>query len=122
MSVIESQDDLLELLFRAGEARTYEPGETIFAEGDEGDAVYVLRRGTVAIEVGGREVERLDERGIFGEMALIDAKPRSGTATAVTQAELARIEPRRFWFLVQETPYFARVVMRTMAQRLRRAG
>jgi CRP/FNR family cyclic AMP-dependent transcriptional regulator len=121
LGTIESQDDLLELLLRAGEVRTYTAGETIFNEGDEPDAVYVLGKGTVAISIGGTEVERLEGRGIFGEMALIESKPRSGTALAATDCELALVEARRFWFLVQETPFFARLVMRVMAQRLRRA-
>ena len=33
---------------------------------------------------------------------------------------LVGIDKRRFWFLVQETPYFAEIVMRVMANRLRR--
>jgi CRP-like cAMP-binding protein len=120
LTTIESHDDLLDLLFRAGEQRAFAAGDTIFEAGDDGDCVYVLGRGVVAIDVGGREVERLEESGIFGEMALIEAQPRSGRARAVTDCELSAIDARRFWFLVQETPYFARIVMRTMAQRLRR--
>jgi CRP-like cAMP-binding protein len=57
---------------------------------------------------------------MFGEMALIDREPRSATAVAETDCELVVIDKRRFWFLVQETPYFAEIVMRVMADRLRR--
>ena len=57
---------------------------------------------------------------MFGEMALIDREPRSATAIAETDCELVVIDKRRFWFLVQETPYFAEIVMRVMADRLRR--
>jgi CRP-like cAMP-binding protein len=39
---------------------------------------------------------------------------------AETDCELVAIDKRRFWFLVQETPYFAEIVMRVMADRLRR--
>jgi CRP-like cAMP-binding protein len=53
-------------------------------------------------------------------MALIDLGPRSASAVAVTDCELVSIEKRRFWYLVQETPYFAETVMRVMAERLRR--
>ena len=58
--------------------------------------------------------------GLFGEMAVIDREPRSATAVTATDAELVAIDKRRFWFLVQETPYFAEIVMRTMAARIRR--
>ena len=120
MAAIESEPDLLDLLYRAGEATSYAPGDVIFEEGDEPDGMFVLTSGTVVIEVGGREVERLSDRGIFGEMALIEVKPRSGTARAETACELAKVDARRFWFLVQETPYFAEIVMKVMASRLRR--
>ena len=53
-------------------------------------------------------------------MELIDREPRSASAVAATGCELVSIEKRRFWFLVQETPYFAETVMRVMAERLRR--
>jgi CRP-like cAMP-binding protein len=39
---------------------------------------------------------------------------------AETDATVIGIDKRRFWFLVQETPYFAEIVMRVMAGRLRR--
>ena len=67
-----------------------------------------------------RQLEEVGPGTIFGEMALIDLGPRSASAVAVTDCELVSIEKRRFWFLVQETPYFAETVMRVMAERLRR--
>ena len=51
---------------------------------------------------------------------MIDREPRSATAVAETDCELVPIDKRRFWFLVQETPYFAEIVMRVMVDRLRR--
>jgi CRP-like cAMP-binding protein len=98
----------------------YAAGEVIFATGDKGDAMYVVRSGEVVIERGGQVMETLGPGGIFGEMALIDGSPRSATARAKADCVVAPINEKSFLFLVHETPFFAIAVMRTLAERLRR--
>lgn len=102
-----------------GESRTFAPGDNIFVEGDEGRSMYVVLEGTVRLSVTGRTLEKVVSGGIFGEMALIDAAPRSATATAVSACTLAPVGAERFKSLVQENPDFALDIMRVMAQRLR---
>ena len=53
-------------------------------------------------------------------MALIEDTPRSLSAVAATDGTVIEIPARHFWVLVHDTPYFAQLVMRVMAQRLRR--
>jgi CRP-like cAMP-binding protein len=111
-----------QLLANAGfPPATFGAGETIFAEGDKGDKMYVIRSGEVEIERDGKVVERLSPGGIFGEMALIDGSPRAAMARAKTACEVAPITEKTFLFLVHETPFFAIAVMRALANRLRRA-
>lgn len=100
---------------------TFNAGDVIFAAGDKGDKMYVVRIGEVEIERDGKLVETLSAGGIFGEMALIDGSPRAATARAKTACEVAPITEKTFLFLVHETPYFAIAVMRTLADRLRRS-
>ena len=67
-----------QLLANAGlPPATFKPGETIFAAGDKGDKMYVIRTGEIEIERDGKVVEKLGPGGIFGEMALIDGAPRA---------------------------------------------
>jgi CRP/FNR family cyclic AMP-dependent transcriptional regulator len=82
--------------------------------------MFIVKSGTVALVKGDRRLEVVEAGGMFGEMAVIDREPRSASAVADTDCDLVAIEKRRFWFLVQETPYFAQLVMRVMADRLRR--
>ena len=73
-------------LFRdADDAKAFAPGETIFVEGDEGRQMFVVLEGTVRLSVTGRTLEKVVKGGVFGEMALIDAAPRSATATALVR-------------------------------------
>jgi CRP-like cAMP-binding protein len=111
-----------QLLANAGfPPATFQAGETIFAAGDRGDKMYVIRSGEVEIERNGKVVEKLGPGGIFGEMALIDGSPRAASAKAKTACEVAPITEKTFLFLVHETPFFAISVMRALAERLRRA-
>jgi len=95
-------------------------GQEIFKDGDRGDAMYVVLSGTVSIVHNGKWIEDVDSGSIFGEMALIDDQPRSASAVAKSDVQLARVDQKRFEFLVQYSPFFAVEVMRIMAKRLRR--
>jgi len=111
----------LSLLTKHADATTFAQGSPIFRTGEPGDFVYVVKSGEVDIEVGDRLIETIRPGGIFGEMALISDEPRSASAVARTACELVPLSQKRFLFLVQETPYFALEVMRTLARRLRQA-
>jgi CRP-like cAMP-binding protein len=89
-SVFEEQTlSALEVNFLASLSKElrYEPGEIIFREGDEGDAMFVVVSGRVRISrtipgVGEEALTILPRGAFFGEMALIDRLPRSADARA----------------------------------------
>ena len=95
-------------------------GKVIFAQGDPGDVMYVVVEGQAQIMIDGKHLETVRSGGILGEMALIDAGPRSATAIAKTQCVLVPIDQKRFADLIQRRPEFALHVMRVLANRLRR--
>lgn len=110
------------LLARAAASRRFAGGTRIFAAGDDGAELFVVKSGTVDISIGGRVVETIGPNGIFGEMALVDGAARSADATAASDAELVPLGEAQFLFLVGEMPYFALNLMRLMARRLRAAN
>ncbi len=97
----------------------FSAGSTVFSEGEAGHLMYVVLDGEVRLSVKGMEVDLLGPGGVLGEMSLIDAGPRSATATAVTDCKLVPITEQRFMFMVQQTPKFALQIMRVIADRLR---
>jgi CRP-like cAMP-binding protein len=99
--------------------REFKAGEVIFAQGDAASELFVVKSGKVEIRLGDRVLDTLSDNNIFGEMALIDASPRSATAVAVTDAKLVPVGEKQFLFLVGRTPHFALNVMRVLARRLR---
>ena len=99
--------------------RQFKAGDVIFKEGDAASELFVIADGEVEIRLGNRVLEKLPRYSIFGEMALIDAAPRSATAVAATDAKLVAVGEKQFLFLISNTPHFALNVMRVMARRLR---
>ena len=109
-------------LFRsAADAVPVEAGETLFREGEEGDAMFAVVDGAVEVTRGGFVIEQVGAGAILGELALIDASPRAATATVTEPSRVVRIDKAHFTFLVQEHPTFALQVMAVMADRLRKA-
>ena len=100
--------------------RACEAGETIFRAYDMGSEMYVVLDGQVELTVDSTVLETLGPGEPFGEMALIDQAPRSATAIAKTPCKLAVIPEKRFLFMVQTTPHFALLIMKVMADRLRK--
>lgn len=100
--------------------RRLKAGDVVFQAGEDGDTMILVLEGRIEIKVGEQIVDTLGLHGIAGEMALIDAAPRSATAVAATGCEVAVIDRETFLDLVREVPSFALYVMRVMGLRLRR--
>ena len=101
---------------------TVEPGGVIFAAGDAGHAMYVVRTGSVDLKIGDTLLESVGPGGILGELALVDPAPRSASAVAGPDCTLVRIDQAAFDDLVRRVPGLALEVMRVMARRLRKAN
>jgi CRP/FNR family transcriptional regulator, cyclic AMP receptor protein len=109
----------IDLFRNETEFDSFAAGTTIFSEGDQGKLMYVVLDGQVRLSIKNKEVEILGPGSVLGEMSLIDAAPRSATATAISDCKLVPISEQRFTFMVQQTPRFALQIMRVMADRLR---
>ena len=69
-------------LIRAGEWRTASPGEVLTREGEPAENLIVVQNGNLSVTVGDREVARLKDGAIVGEMSFINQMPASATVTA----------------------------------------
>ena len=107
------------VFLNAKERRHFEAGDVVFEAGDVGEHMFGVISGQVELRRGDIVVATLGEGDTFGEMAIVDAAPRSLTAAAVEPTELAVIDQRVFMFLVHETPMFAIQVMRSLSARIR---
>jgi CRP/FNR family cyclic AMP-dependent transcriptional regulator len=109
------------LLARNGvKLQTFPTGEKIFVTDDDAQVMYVVRTGRVNIMASGVVLETIGPGGLFGEMALIDGAPRSATAVALEETEVAPVDRSAFLFMVRQSPDFALEVMSVLAARIRR--
>ena len=108
---------------RALERITFQPGETIFNEGDDGQSAYIIESGMVEIarEVGGKKVPlgTIDKNGIFGEMALVDDTPRMASATALTDCVLVAASEKSFQDKLDRSDPFVGALLRIFARNIR---
>lgn len=110
---------LIELFAGSDEVESLPRGAVIFAEGDIAAEMFVLLEGEVEIVAQGTVLQTLPAGSLFGEMALIDAQPRSAGCRAASDCRLVRISAKQFNFLVQHMPAFALLTLRSVSARLR---
>lgn len=105
--------------------RTYPKGAVIIKQGDYGDEAYQIISGTVEVTYTSPEGNKtllalLRAPHMFGEMALIDEKPRSATVTAITTVEVGVTQKSAFvGFISTDKDSNLIPVLRTMFERLR---
>jgi CRP/FNR family transcriptional regulator, cyclic AMP receptor protein len=117
-------DEAAEAVRELLEVKTVPAGRVLFREGDRGDALYLIEDGTVRIHVrdaDGDEVTlaELSRGDFFGEMALLDGKPRSAQATTRTEARLAVLMREDFLSFVRGDPEVALNMLAAITTRLR---
>jgi CRP-like cAMP-binding protein len=104
--------------------RHYDKGFRIFAQGDEGDALYGVAAGRVRISAsasGGREVflNIMEPGDTFGEIAVMDGLPRTANAVALDDSTLIVIQRTDFLPLLEREPQLAIHLLKLLCQRLR---
>ena len=114
----------LEKLRGIARERTFGAGKEIFKEGDPGDAVYLVREGLVEISVQGGQTGRyiVSQAGpgdLLGEMAVIEAMPRSANAVARQETVLYVLPRAEILDLVAQCPALALAMLREISHRLR---
>lgn len=96
-----------------------EAGQVLFAEGADGDAVYLVVDGKLRLEAGGMTVITRERGDCVGELALIDDEPRSAAAIADTAVRLLRWERRNFQEMLGHDPEVARGIFKMLTGKLR---
>jgi hypothetical protein len=104
----------------------YKAGKVIVQENDFGETAYVIEQGQVEVskELDGQSVHLayLGAGETFGEMSMIDEKPRSATVTAVTETVVREIRQDDFFNSFQTDPKVALTLLKVLFERLREAN
>ena len=104
-------------------ATAVKQGDTIFSEGDIGDSLYYIARGSFEVLVKERRVCVLTPSDIFlGEMSFLLNNRRSATVKALTDGMLIKVSKRGFVKAIREQPHYSLFLSRILAFRLERAN
>ena len=117
-------EEMEEVLLCVQPAR-FAAGNTIFRQGEAGDALYLIVAGKVAVSTNDRVddaepalLARLAEGQSFGEMALLTGEPRTATVTALTEVELLKIAREHFDELLDCSPRLRQAVEALNSRRI----
>ena len=102
--------------------RQFTAGQDIFLEGAPGDGVYFVKSGLVEISAGKGErhvFSRLGPGEIFGEMAVIELRPRSANASAVPATEVFFLPRGEMLSFIEHSPGLAFALLQQISRRLR---
>jgi CRP/FNR family cyclic AMP-dependent transcriptional regulator len=114
----------LEQIGRLCLRRSYPRDAVIFSQSDPGDALFGVVTGRVRISAstaGGREVflNIMEPGDTFGEIALLDGRPRTASALATAPSELLLIKRDQFLLLLATEPVLTDHLLRLLCARLR---
>jgi CRP-like cAMP-binding protein len=112
----------LKLLAFTSDRVSYNAGQTLFHQGDEGDAAYVILSGSadILVESDGNQIKvaELEPNAIVGEIAILCDVSRTATVKATAPLEALRIRKDHFLRLLREFPEMTIEIVRVLADRL----
>jgi len=112
----------LKLLAFTSERLTFGEGDTLFTQGDSGDAAFIIVNGEADVMIdtpdGPLTVAHFKKNDIVGEIAILTDVPRTATVRASTNLDTMVISKELFFRLVMEFPQIAVEIMRELAKRL----
>ncbi|HCL27461.1 MAG TPA: Crp/Fnr family transcriptional regulator [Candidatus Latescibacteria bacterium] len=119
------KDEDLEAIARVTISRSYDKDQVIILAEEEGDALFIIAHGQVKVSIvseDGREVilSLLGEGAVFGELSLLDGKPRSANVVATQDMELYMVRRADFLQLIYKVPQIAVGLLAELAARLRK--
>jgi CRP-like cAMP-binding protein len=101
----------------------FDNGQVLFHEGDDGDDMYIIQSGRVAIKKKVKDSDTtlavLEKGDFFGEMAILERLPRSATAEVVEEGDLIVISGEMFGDMIKANPEIAVRMLRKQSIRLR---
>lgn len=126
----DRKDETLADLLGCLEKRTYAAGQTVYSRGEPGDALFLIRRGSVKIfaSLGAgrtRHIATFGRGDFFGGLAFLDGRPRANDATAAVETDFYVLSLEQFNRLADEHKKLAftllMAISRTLSMRLRHA-
>jgi len=116
----ETPENVLSSIVPIMKEVSFVDGHQIFAKGDLGTSLFIIYEGAVGIFNGSQRLTTFGKGDFFGELALLDAEPRSATAVAQGSVTAFRLDQEDFYDVMEERGEVLRNILRVLCQRLRK--
>src|SRR3954462_6392375 len=114
-------DDQIETVLQSSEIQRYGRGEPLIQEGDPGDSMFVMLRGTAAVSIARNgtsvRVGAMRQGDCFGEFSLLTGEPRSATVRAENDCEVLEISKPVMAEVLRESPEGLTALSELLAKR-----
>jgi flavin reductase (DIM6/NTAB) family NADH-FMN oxidoreductase RutF len=111
--------EILDMITAGGVDRTFEEGEFVVREGDPGDELFVILEGEARVERKGNPLATFGPGEFFGEVAVIDGRPRSADVVAASPLRALAVSRELVRTTIEREPRAAWAMLEVLAGRLR---
>lgn len=113
---------LLDFILQSLEELKYKKSQVIFNKGDLLPGLYIIEKGRVKVHDGDYQFAVFKQYDFFGEYSLVDTSERSASVTALEDTTLLRLGKVYFDELLDKDLHFAKVMLKTLIERLRKSN
>lgn len=117
-----AKPDFREMAKALGMVMNFPAGQVLFRESDPPRYVYFILSGSVEVSIRGKVIETIAEGEVVGLLSMVDDAPRTVTAHARENCELALLDKKKFRYMVEAIPNFVWFVFGELGIRLRAAN
>ena len=97
----------------------FEPGETIYREGEPTDAIYLILKGRVGVERNGQRIHEMGEKHAFGTVAALDRNPAVHTVKAIDPVHALKLNAQDFHDILSLDFELVQAVFRSLCRLIR---
>jgi CRP-like cAMP-binding protein len=102
------------------------PGQYLFNEGDPSTCLYIVKSGSLSVEVSSLshsfELSTIKINEVVGELAFFDRKPRSASVVALEESEVVQVDYDALEKIYANVPDYLKSIMAGISHRLRRSN
>ncbi len=109
--------DLIAKILQASEPRAYNSGDIVMRQGDEGDGMIVITRGSVRVSIGDIVVDIMGRGAVIGEMAVLGGVPRTANVIADSPVTALWLTTESMQAIMTESPELSGSLWKTAAMR-----
>ena len=108
-------DEVIQKILSASEARVYNSGDSLMKQGDSGDGLIVITRGSVKVSIGDVVVDIMGRGAVIGEMAVLAGVPRTATVVADSTVNALWLTTDSMQAIMNESPELSGSLWKTAA-------